>query len=62
VDLTETVAKALLTLIMQSSEERYIGWPEKLFVRINQLFPSLVSQSIIKQLPIIKKYANTSSV
>ncbi|MBA6328524.1 SDR family oxidoreductase [Colwellia sp. MB02u-6] len=62
VDSAETVAKALLTLIMQSSEERYIGWPEKLFVRINQLFPSLVSQSIIKQLPIIKKYANSSSV
>jgi hypothetical protein len=62
VDLTETVAKALLTLIMQSSEERYIGWPEKLFVRINQLFPSLVSQSIIKNLTIIKKYANSSSV
>ncbi|MBA6292902.1 SDR family oxidoreductase [Colwellia sp. MB3u-70] len=62
VDSAETVAKALLTLIMQSSEERYIGWPEKIFVRINQLFPSLVSQSIIKQLPIIKKYANSSSV
>jgi hypothetical protein len=42
---------------MQSSEERYIGWPEKLFVRINQLFPSVVSKSIIKQLPIIKRYA-----
>jgi short-subunit dehydrogenase len=58
VDSTETVAKALLSLIMQSSEERYIGWPEKLFVRINQLFPSIVSQSIIKQLPVIKRYAN----
>jgi short-subunit dehydrogenase len=62
VDSAETVAKELLTLIMHSSEERYIGWPEKLFVRINQLFPSLVSQSIIKKLPIIKKYANSSSV
>jgi len=62
VDSAETVAKELLTLIMQSSEERYIGWPENLFVRINQLFPSLVSQSIIKKLPIIKKNANSSSV
>lgn len=62
VDSTETVANALLDLIMQSSEERYIGWPEKLFVRINQLFPSLVSKSIIKQLPVIKKYANSTSV
>jgi len=58
VDSAETVAKELLSLIMQSSEERYIGWPEKLFVRINQLFPSIVSKSIIKQLPVIKRYAN----
>ena len=57
VDSAETVAKELMSLIMQSSEERYIGWPEKLFVRINQLFPSVVSKSIIKQLPIIKRYA-----
>jgi short-subunit dehydrogenase len=59
VDSVETVAKELLYLIIESNEERYIGWPEKLFVRINQLFPSLVSKSIIKQLPIIKKYANS---
>ncbi len=61
VDSAETVAKELLCLIYQSNDERYIGWPEKFFVRINQLFPSLVSKSIIKQLPIIKKYANDCS-
>jgi short-subunit dehydrogenase len=62
VDTPETVAKALLSLILQSNEERYIGWPEKLFVRINQLFPSIVSKSIIKQLPVIKKYANSTAL
>lgn len=62
VDSPEKVAQELLCLITQSSTERYIGWPESLFVRINQLLPSLVSKSIIKQLPIIKKYANDCSV
>jgi len=56
-DLPEHVAKELLTLIEQKKTERYIGWPEKLFVRINALFPSIVSKSIVKQLPIIQKFA-----
>jgi len=62
VDSAETVAIELLCLIDQSNDERYIGWPEKFFVRVNQLFPSLVSKSIIKQLPIIKKYASNYSL
>jgi len=57
-DLPEHVAKELLALIEQKKTERYIGWPEKLFVRINALFPSLVSKSIAKQLPIIQKFAS----
>jgi len=34
----------------------YVGWPEKLFIKINSLLPSLVDKSIIKNLPIIKRY------
>ncbi len=56
-DLPEHVAKELLALIEQNKTERYIGWPEKLFVGINALFPSIVSKSIVKQLPIIQKFA-----
>ncbi|WP_212668785.1 SDR family oxidoreductase [Pseudoalteromonas sp. NBT06-2] len=56
-DLPERVALELLKLIEQNKTERYIGWPEKLFVRINALFPSIVSKSIVKQLPIIQKFA-----
>jgi short-subunit dehydrogenase len=56
-DLPERVAQELLKLIEQNKTERYIGWPEKLFVRINALFPSIVSKSIVKQLPIIQKFA-----
>ncbi len=56
-DSPELVAKELLLLIEQNKSERYIGWPEKLFVRLNALFPAVVSKSIVKQLPIIQKFA-----
>ena len=56
-DLPERVALELLKLIEQNKTERFIGWPEKLFVRVNALFPSIVSKSIVKQLPIIQKFA-----
>jgi short-subunit dehydrogenase len=35
----------------------FYGWPEKLFVRINQIFPFIVDGALLKQLSIIKKYA-----
>jgi len=57
-DSPEYVAKKLLQLIEHNKTEHYIGWPEKLFVRINALFPSLVSKSIVKQLPIIQKFVS----
>jgi short-subunit dehydrogenase len=57
-DLPERVAQELLKLIEQNKTERYIGWPENLFVRVNALFPTLVSKSIVKQLPIIQKFAS----
>jgi len=56
-DSPELVANELLLLIEQNKMERFIGWPEKFFVRVNALFPSIVSKSIVKQLPIIKKFA-----
>lgn len=40
---------------------RYLGWPEKLFVRLNSLFPNVVANDLKKQLPIIKRYAKQQS-
>ncbi|WP_210397771.1 SDR family oxidoreductase [Motiliproteus sediminis] len=57
VDSPEAVADALLAFISGSASHRYLGWPEKLFVRLNGLFPSLVSGSISKQLDTIKNHA-----
>lgn len=57
VDTPELVAKIIVeTLKSSKSERKYIGWPEKLFVRINALLPNIVDGALIKQLPIIQKY------
>jgi short-subunit dehydrogenase len=55
-DTPERVAKELLTLINSSKKRRFIGFPEKLFVRINGAFPSIVDGAIGKQLSIIKRF------
>jgi len=55
-DDVEHVAKIILSGIHGTGAETYIGWPEKLFARINRVFPSLVDGAISKQLPVIKQY------
>jgi hypothetical protein len=35
-----------------------MGWPEKMFVKINALFPRLVDRALIKKMPLIKKILN----
>ncbi len=61
VDSPEIVAKQVLKIIKTETERRWLGWPEKLFVRINQLLPGLVSKSIQKQLPTIYRYMMASN-
>jgi len=57
-DTPDVVALAIVNALQSKyAVNRYLGWPEKLFVRINALFPNLVDGSLIKQLAIIKKYA-----
>jgi short-subunit dehydrogenase len=55
-DSPEYVASALVEFIQKDMVSTYLGWPEKLFVRINSLLPTLVDKSFRKQLPIIKRY------
>ena len=55
-DSPEKVADALIAFIKKDIVSTYLGWPEKLFVRINSLLPALVDKSFRKQLPIIKRY------
>jgi short-subunit dehydrogenase len=47
-DSAEQVAQALLALIESEAAERYIGWPERLGVRLNGAFPALLDGSFKK--------------
>ena len=55
-DEPKEVAKKFLKFLFQSKFQKKIGLKESFFVFVNQLFPSIPSKAIIKQLPIIKKY------
>lgn len=56
-DDPQVVAAELLQAIHHEQEERYLGWPERLFVRLNGLLPRVVDQALRKQLPIIQRFA-----
>lgn len=56
-DEPAVVARALIQAIESNLRERYLGWPEKLFVRINALFPRLVDGALIKQAGQMRPYA-----
>ncbi|MEN2509317.1 SDR family oxidoreductase [Stutzerimonas stutzeri] len=56
-DDPQAVAAQIVQAIMAEREELYLGWPEKLFVRLNSLLPRLVDQALRKQLPVIKRFA-----
>jgi len=51
------VAKQILKALGEGkSVNRYLGWPESFFVRLNSLFPSVVDKALAKQLPTIRRY------
>ena len=56
-DPPEKVAAAVVGFVASSRGELALGWPEKLFVRLNSVFPALVGNAISKKLPLIKQYA-----
>jgi short-subunit dehydrogenase len=54
------VAREVMSVIRgPANSDKYIGWPEKIFVRINALFPALVDNSLRKQLPTIRRFATS---
>lgn len=60
-DDPQWVAGELVASIEQGLVERYLGWPEKLFVRLNALLPRLVDGALRKQLPVIQRFARKKS-
>ncbi len=58
-DPPEVVATAVVDALKKRPARRQLGWPEKLFVRLNALFPQLVDRALAKQLPVIKRFARS---
>jgi short-subunit dehydrogenase len=57
-DKPSLVANEVMQIInAPSGADKFLGWPEKIFVRINALLPSIVDSSLRKQLPIIRRFA-----
>lgn len=56
-DPPERVAASLLDLLERDRAEAVIGWPEKLFARLNALLPRLVDRALVKRVPVIRQYA-----
>ncbi len=55
-DSPETVAHELISFIATPAQNKYLGWPEKLFIKLNAVWPELVSQQLRKKLPLIRQY------
>jgi short-subunit dehydrogenase len=59
-DDPQLVARQLLGAIRTERDELYLGWPEKLFVKLNGLLPGMVDKSLRKQLPVIRRFAKST--
>lgn len=57
-DSPEIVAGHVVDILEKEQASRWIGWPEKLFARVNQILPGVVSKSIRKQQDIIHHFIN----
>lgn len=59
-DSPQDVAEAAVIALCNETRRSWLGWPEKLFVRLNALLPGLVDRALAKQKPIIERYARHS--
>jgi len=57
VDKPEEVAEKIINFIPTNKSTNKVAWPECIFIKLNAILPDMVSNSIKKQLPIIKRYA-----
>lgn len=55
-DPPELVARRAMSLLAGSRRERFVGWPERLFVKLNGIAPRLVDGALRKQRPVVEEY------
>jgi short-subunit dehydrogenase len=56
-DSPETVAAAIERVLCNGRRELLLGAPERLFAKLNALFPTLVDRSLRRQLAVVRRYA-----
>lgn len=57
-DSPQRVAEQCVALLEGGrSARRFMGWPERLFIKINALLPSLVDSALVKKMPLIRRFA-----
>lgn len=61
-DSPEDVAKAFSRFVNSTKKIVHIGWPEKMFAKLNQLFPALVGYFIQQDIETIHQYAHNSEL
>lgn len=54
-DSPSTVAHQIADAIAGTRRERFVGWPERLFVKVNALFPGLVDRASQRQNRLIER-------
>jgi short-subunit dehydrogenase len=54
-DDSTAVARHIVDAITHTTRERFIGWPERLFVKLNALLPGLVDRSLQKQARLLER-------
>jgi short-subunit dehydrogenase len=56
-DEPNAVARHIVDAIERDGRNRYVGWPEKLFVRINSVMPRLVDLPLMRQVEQMRPFA-----
>lgn len=52
-----SVAASVIRAIERNGRNRYLGWPEKLFVRVNSILPRLVDLPLMRQVDQMRPFA-----
>lgn len=61
VDEADRVARELVEAIEAGTRRRQLGWPERLFARLNGALPELVDRALAKQLPTVRRFARAAA-
>jgi len=59
-DAPEWVADQIVRVMREGRRSANFGWPERFFIRLNQLFPAVVDRAMVKQQAAIRQFARGS--